>query len=324
MRSRGIICVVALGLVLATTRSGRGADIVVVPVGSDGLHTINVADNEIILPSGGQRITFDVFVSGWDPEMDGVPTVKAYQAVIDASGYTNGVGGFLTPALVPCSDDQTCIDAFGGVCSFLGNPCNADIDCPFVANGEKCAGSRCDFPILVGGFCEPGFIFGGRTDYIFLPTAHLAAVDLTALNYRFASTLLDPNDAVEDPGSPRYLGTLVLDVSSDAVGRYEVGLFPSPMSILLQVDNGLVQPLNAKSAFVLIPCELDSECEDNSVCTMDVCAADGSCANAPDFDDTVSCCDPVTGDLCGLPSEPPGDFDGNGTADLADFARLQR
>ncbi len=318
------ICLVAWAIALSGVPRGRCANIIIVPVASDGVHTINAANNEIILPSGGQRITLEIFVDGWDPDLDGVPTLKGFQVVVDSSGYTNGVRGFLTPTLVPCSDDQTCIDAFGGVCSFLGDACTVDSDCPFVDVGETCEGSRCDFPILVGGFCEPGFMYGGRPDFIFPPTRNLAAVDLTALDFRFASTLLDPKDAIEDPGTRLYVGTLVLDVSSDAVGRYEVGLFPSPDSILLQVDNSIVQPLNARSALVLVPCQLNSDCADNSVCTTDVCAPDGTCVNTPNFDETVSCCDPGTGDLCGVPSLVPGDFDDDGRTDLSDFALLQR
>ena len=72
-----------------------------VPVDASGLHTI--VGNEIILHETGQTVTLEIYVSGWSPDL-----LKAVQATVDPSGYSNGVGGTLIPLGWPGTPEDGC------------------------------------------------------------------------------------------------------------------------------------------------------------------------------------------------------------------------
>ena len=72
-----------------------------IPSDASGSHTI--VGNEIILHETGQLVTLEIQVSGWDPNL-----LKAVQATVDSSGYSNGVGGTLNPLGWPGSPEDGC------------------------------------------------------------------------------------------------------------------------------------------------------------------------------------------------------------------------
>ncbi len=273
------------------TALAGGAEITLVPASANGEHTID--GNEIILDGGGQRIFLEIHVSGWDPSL-----LKAWQATIDSSGYSSGLRGTLTPELEPCIDNRECRVAYGGICSLLGDSCTdegetgIDDDCQFPEFGELCTGSSCTFPEPVGGFCKPGFIFTSRPDYVFSSTDDLAAVDVSALNYRFGS--LKQEASVIDPGVPQYAATLVLSVPLDAMGTFTVGFDDAVDSTSLADDDGLfISPLTLTPALITIKCQTTDDCDDGNACTDDVCEPAGTCSNENNFDDIQLCCNPA-------------------------------
>lgn len=254
------VLVVGCCLVGVLTSVGFSAEIALVPVGATGSHTVN--GNEIILEGGGQWVFLEVYLSGWDPA-----ELRAFQAVIDSSGYTTGLTGTLTPATLSCSVDSECEAAFG-------------------------TGALCDVPPGDGITCTPGFIDSGRSDYVFADTPEIPAVDLSTLNYRYASTVL--MTPVPDPGSPQYAGTLVLDVAPGTFGTFTVGF----QSGLMQDENNqLITPITFTAALITVNCGVDEDCDDGNACTDNTCEEDGSCSYSNNYNDQVDCCNPVDGTL---------------------------
>lgn len=275
-------CMVGMFNVLA-----GGAEIALVPVGASGVHTID--GNEILLEGGGQRIFLEIQISGWDPAL-----LKAWQATIDSSGYSSGLRGMLAVELAACSDDRDCRVAFGGICSLVGDSCVDDDDCQFPQFGERCRGSACSFLLPAGDFCKPGFIVSSRIDYVFRSTADIPAVDVSTPNFRYAS--LKTENSVSDPGILQYAGTLVLNVSLDAMGTFTVAFDENVDSTGLADDDGMfITPLTLTPALVTITCQTDVDCEDGNACTDDACEVDGTCSNENNFNDTVDCCNPADG-----------------------------
>ncbi len=285
-----LVCVLAGSFVSAA----RGAEIALVPVSATGAHTI--AGDLITLDGGGQWVVMDLMISGWDPDGDGFPKLIAFQGVIDSSGYSSGAAGTLVPAIAACGGepdpDAFCRSTHGGICSFTGGSCVQDAECPF-SPAEFCKGSECGYPTGVGGECEPGFIYAGRSDYIFLTVQDLPAVDLSLLDFRYASAA--QTTPVSDPGIAQYAGTLVLDVPVGASGTFTIGFVPSPDTILQDDNNQLITPLVTTAARIRIPCQVDADCNDNSLCTDDSCrGATGTCQFTPNYNVANDCCDPAT------------------------------
>jgi len=81
----------------------------------------------------------------------------------------------------------------------------------------------------VGGCC-PGTASGasidtGRADYLFAGTTSASdSTDLTSLSFRWDASLGDLGESVVDPSERRYIGTLVVDVPSNATGEFTIRL----------------------------------------------------------------------------------------------------
>ncbi len=277
-------CVVSVSFVA----SAAAVEIALVPVRASGSHTLN--GDEIVLNGAGQRVFLDLFISDWDPTQSGSPLLRAFQASINANGFTSGLAGALIPASQACTADVDCRVAYGGVCGFTGTACTLDSDCAF-APIEKCGGATCGFPLGIGGFCDPGFITTGRADYVFISTDDLAAVDLSAPDFRFASAT--QGVSVADPGTPQYCGSLVLDVPAGSLGTFQIDLIPSPASLLQDAFSNLITPLILTSARITVACAVNADCNDGDACTDDVCNPDGTCGITPNFDSATFCCNPT-------------------------------
>ncbi len=311
-------CVVGM-----TALNAAGGEIAFVPVSASGGHTIT--GNEIHLANGGQRVFLEVFLSDWDPDGDGTPRLKAWQADVNSASFSGGIRGTLEYPQLACEAEtdpnRYCRTQFGGICSLSGNACIDDFECA-LSPLEFCQGSVCAAPLLIGDFCGQGFIFEGRSDYVYLAVDDLPAVDLTVGKLRLASTVLAGENPA-DPHVPAYAGTVVLDVPIDAVGSFDVGFRPPPDSVLLGEDNQAMAGVTLTPARITVPCTSNADCNDGSSCTLDTCRTDGICRNREIYNIAFECCDPEVGAICPKAAGAAGDADGNGTVDLADIAQFQ-
>jgi hypothetical protein len=258
--------VVGCSLVLAVSSVGFGAEYVLVPTGASGDYSFD--GDEIILEGGGQRVSIDLYMSGWNPA-----NLKAWQATLDSISYSSGLHGTLSPAYVACTapDNTPCETALG-------------------------VGSLCDVPPGSGVACTAGYIDSTRGDYVFFGLSELTGIDLSTLDYRYASTLLF--GSVSDPGTARYAGTLVLDVPVGALGTFTITL----KQALMQDDlGGLITPLTLTPAVVTVLCVTDGDCDDGNACTNDDCRQTGpqagTCAYTDNYNPQDECCDPSDGSV---------------------------
>lgn len=323
MRGGSRVVLAVWSVVVFVGGVATGAEMSLVPVGASGSHTI--VGNEIRLMGGGQRVFLELRIAGWDPDLDGTPLLRAWQAAIDSSGFSSGTLGALIPARAACGSAADCLLVFGGACSASGGGCSQNADCPFPQFNDVCRGPTCGFPVEVGGFCTPAFILAGRSDYVFrdIQNGDLNAVDLSSPSiwFRFASAGL--SDSAADQGIVHYAGTLVLDVPLGTAGTFPIGFFGPPDSKLVAADNNVIVPLTLTPAIVVVRCVTTADCNDQSFCTDDSCQPDGQCSNVPNFAAATNCCDPRSGETCPKTTGLIGDGDGDGRVDLSDFAILQ-
>ena len=174
-----------------------------VPVDASGDHWISTDQNEIFV-TGGQRVWLEIQACAWDPDLDGDPVVRAWQAQIDARGYGSGIAGRLDP----------------------WNPdCETDADCALLMGSGA---SQCGYGGYFPEGCAPGF-----QDFSVDPTCpgsgdifygciqmELPAVSLATLDFAYGSTGLF--GLVIDDGLVHYGGSLVLEVSAGAAGTFTV------------------------------------------------------------------------------------------------------
>jgi len=169
-----------------------------VPVSATGPYQI-IAPNIIYVPQGGQQITFDFFVANWDPDQNGSPLLKVIQVAtaIGSYGNPNSPSALEFPHLF-CTSHAQCRTAFG----------NTSMRC----------GDAFDFPDCVyNDCCSPFYIEQTRPDYLGAGTQHVAATDPSSSRIGIA---VDPGFELQDPGTRRYVGSLVLDVPQDAIGEF--------------------------------------------------------------------------------------------------------
>ena len=256
--------VLILGLCVGVFHVGAGADptIELRPISASGSHTI--VGNEIALDGGGQRVFLEVYLSDWDPNLTGLPTVQGWQASLNAAGYSSGASGQLVPASEPCVDDAACVAAFG-------------------------AFATCGYPIANPVECTPGFIDSGRADYIYQGFVAFPAIDVSQLNFRWGAAALGPG--ATDSGTPVYGGTLVLDVPVDATGTFTVGFRLEPETTMQDASLLPISPLSLVPAVITIGCVTDADCDDGDDCTDDVCNA-GVCESTSKIIRMVVRCKP--------------------------------
>lgn len=258
-----------LGLVVVGCGVGRvdAADFALVPIRASG--TYEIVGNEIRLTGGGQRVLLHLRLSGWGPD-----DLKAWQARIDAATYASGLGEPVIPADQPCAARADCTKAF-----------------------EK--GSACSYPFGVGGFCTPAYMDRSRTDFV-----HVLEADSVVTGVGIASTsflyfaVVSPPFVTVDIGQSGYGGALMLDVPFGAVGSYSIGFVEGPSeSFMTNEAQDILAPQTYTNAIITVLCEQQTDCNDSNACTTDICGGDGLCANVPNFDDAVFCCNPESGAL---------------------------
>ncbi|MCH7884653.1 MAG: S8 family serine peptidase [Planctomycetes bacterium] len=255
-----------------------------IPVAASGDFTVQ--ESEIFILEGGSRVTFEIQLSGWDPDQDGDPRLYLYQVEIDGAGFLSGSEGFLSLAQVPCLDNDDCVG--DSVCQASGF-CNAE-------------GS------LNVDESHPAFLFSE------LPTISVSS----PLGLRMGSLVFNLEDAAVDLGVDVYVGTLVLDVSTDAWGTFTVAL--SPTGSFLQDDSkgsNLIAVRGFRPALVTIL----ADCNGNSVLdehdirdgTSQDCDGDG----VPDecVDPNNDCNGNTVPDVCDTTNGTSRDCNGNGIPD---------
>ncbi len=301
------------------------AEVSLVPVRASGDHRIS--GNEIVLAHGGQQVFLEIFISGWDPDGDGVTRVKAWEVGVDTSGLSSGTAGIPTVPKIACIDeadpDRYCRAQFGGICTLSGVPCIDDAECT-LSVADACNGPACVTRGEPPAFCAFGFILVGRPDYVFYLRADLPAVDMSVPRsyVRFAAAV-QSGAGVPDPGSPGYAGTLVIDVPAAATGTFVLPLRPEPATVLVTHDDTWVSSVALIAARITIACGSDADCQDGDACTSGICGDNGTCRHAPNYNPISECCDPEVGRTCQKAAGTVGDGDGNGTIDLADIAMFQ-
>ena len=196
-------CDIADGLLPDTNGDGV-ADICelgmrLVPVEASGPHTVE--GNQIFLPVGGQRVTLELRLSGWDTDSDYSPLLRVYQSAVDATTFSNGMSGSLTYARIPCTSNSQCRRAWN-------NP------------GDTCIDGFCDVASAI-------FVDMPHPDFIFRDNG---AVGATFLNIGLAplvgGVIIDESAPPPDTGKPRYGATVLLDVPENAEGTFVVSLYP--------------------------------------------------------------------------------------------------
>ncbi|MCH7591643.1 MAG: hypothetical protein IH989_02530, partial [Planctomycetes bacterium] len=240
------------------------------PISASGPHAI--AGNQITLDEPGQRIFLEVFIADWDPDLDGIPLLAGFQASLDSSGYSSGTLGQLVTANVLCTEDAECETAFGPL-------------------------ATCGYPFHPGE-CTPGFQDLLRDDWILNGVNGIPAMDLGTPDFRWAGAVVF--GGVADSGTPRYVGTLVLDVPLGTIGTFTLGFNPEPSSSLQDSSLVPISPLVFVPATILIACGLNADCDDGNACTDDTCLPNGSCSSQTNYNDTVFCCNPADRTLTAL------------------------
>lgn len=199
----GLIVGVAIGLAAhAASASHFGLK----AVAATGPH-FQIADDEIRLIGGGQRITVEIQLSDWGPQI-----LRSYQATIKSASYVNGVGAALGPATQACTATSQCTALYG-------------------------TGARC-----LGGNCVAALINRTHPDWVFAVTQScgffIADFGTASLDYvYFASAdpdCLDPDGT--DDGEVKYGGTLMVGVPVAAAGAYDLQLIPA-QSFMLDENN---------------------------------------------------------------------------------------
>jgi len=208
-------------------RGTTGPTIALTPISATGPHQI--AGDEIVLYEGGTRVTLEIQVYQWDPDMDDSPRLGSFQATIDPSGYL-GVnaeppnGADLAPAVVPCASG-----------SAGHNLCEAELG---ISDGEIFCG---DFPVPAN-HCPPAVVETDRSDWAFAASSLLFGF-IRLSRPEFAFTGIDtPGSGIPDDGSIRYGGSLFLDVPPLASGTYTINLLASSSDTFMNDGNALRIP----------------------------------------------------------------------------------
>lgn len=232
---------------------GKSAEVSIVPVASSGPHSI--VGNEISILSGAQTVTLELFLSNWDPQK-----LRAYQVVIDMNALVSGDAGTALPL-------GWAREPGDGQC--LSRPCDSNADC---SPGFTCSSNEWIFDTCSGPDHNPelgAFLDTSRPDYIFLGLQTVHGLD--RICYRYGGGLLISGSEVEYAGLPKYVGTLILNVSDDADGTFTVGVVPDETFFVDEPPSEAI-PLNSTPALVRLV---------HPVCGNDTCELGESELNCP-------------------------------------------
>ncbi len=263
-----------VGVTLALATHMQAADIAWVPFSADGAHTI--VGDEIILQGGGQIVRLDIMISGWDPDLNGVPELGSFQAAFDSTTLASGSGAPLTAFSNP--------DPSAGAFQ-IRKRCTVNFQ-------DDPSGQRCDLvPCPAPEFCID------NTDLIVAGFDPLCGVATIFDDYEyFCTTGTAAASGVLDDGTARYGGTLLIVVPPTAAGTYTIAFKNNPqLSFLLNFAGASITPVTLTAAKITLACQNNTDCDDGSACTTDVCDINNRCVNTPTYDPVIECCNPATG-----------------------------
>lgn len=271
----------------------------------------SIVGQTLTLGSVPARVWIEVHVTGWNTEF-----LRTAQVTIDATDIDGDGGGYFGAA-ADCGGNPS----NGGDLAPAMQPCNVNADCRATMSGisAPCADgepSRCVvwnglspgdyFP--PGRFCEPGF--QDKCDPEWIGNANIVlhgAVDQSSLNFRYGMT----TDAGENTPdfAPSLLGTLVLDVPSNARGTYQIDLDQNQVFLCeFPCPDGLI-PIGELNygGIKFFDCISVMDCQDNNVCTVDACVDSCYCTNTPvaGWNPATECCDPMSGVQSPIPLSSP-------------------
>lgn len=177
------------------------------PISADGEYTI--IGNQIFLKHNDQRIYLELFLSDWSPDL-----LLAFQIQINSESYFDGVNYSLLPAVVPCVDNTDCETILGS-----GSGCVKQGDPPNITGVDV---------------CRAGYINENRSDEFVDETGNISpfgikGVSTSTQGFYYGRSVFD-DPPKKDFGVRYYVGTLVLDASTDAMGEYTINHVPSNSS----------------------------------------------------------------------------------------------
>lgn len=307
-------CVVSV-CVLAFGASAFGQVMEWIPVSSTG--PASISGNEITLATGGVRVQFDMFISGWS-NAPGAPTLGAYQAtavgpdMLGANASPPNPGVNLThQAQVACASASDC--ATGDCGSFEPGFC--DDNQPAFQLASVCLGTA--DPCSISGQCGEGSFCIPSPDFVFSDCQPINVVALPANgNYQLIGVC--QGTPVVDPGVARYAGSTNFEVPVDAKGTYTITFNPNPELTLLNDGRGvMLQGLTKVSGLLTI--EIGCCCygmgSGQPNCIDNVLESECDERPSPRFweaGDSVVCCvsDDVGGTVCA------DDCDGDGILNI--------
>lgn len=261
-------------MLVALTTAAPAAVLEWRPVSATGAHTI--VGNEIVLQGGGQQVTLEVYISDWDPNLDGDPELGAYQVTLDSSGYTSGSGAALSPLTSP----NAAAGAF-----FVLRRCT-------VGQQPSSAGANCT---TNPGICPGGEFCIDNQDFILTGHQPLTGIFTGTLDYEYGAAVQTLNGKV-DGGLSYYAATLIVVVPAGAQGTYTLNFLNDPnRTFLLDIDAITISPLEFVPAQISIACATSADCNDGNACTQDICEANQTCSNPPNYNPATQCCNPANG-----------------------------
>jgi hypothetical protein len=274
-----------------------------------GLSTYTVDGNEALLSEGGEPVWMEIRLTDWDPFQHGYE-LKAWQALVDSSGYSSGLQGTLTLYAV----EGTCTDASDCADLGTGGRCVKSRECAQASHYATCA-ECADLGLPCS--CAAGFIDNTRADYVFYGLPELFTTYQDGQDYRFAATLMGA--AGDNPHRDTYLGTLRLWVPEDARGTFTLGFIPGQDTALVDYQGQYMPLVGIQSGRITVDfgaCCFDLagderqcvegvtqvECDAlpeprlfalGGHCTGDICADCGQCQEDPHCDDGDACTDDI-------------------------------
>lgn len=175
----------------------------------------SIVGQEIRLPRGGLRVWVEWRIRNWDPDGNGTPRVRIYEAQLDWKGfrgeYAVPPGNVdLHPAFERCegedlAEQASCVARLGG-----GHCVGPD--------SQPMAGCVFDY------CCMPAYLDRTRPDVIGSEFVEFELYALAApfFNWRFAGIQKEAHSVI-DQGLTYYARTLVIEVPQGAKGKYSIG-----------------------------------------------------------------------------------------------------
>ncbi len=184
-----------------------------IPPGPGSRTTAGIVNGNRIEVLPGNIVQLDMFISGWDGVL--YTTIGFLDVRIDGDSYCNGYGAPLNPLGFPsipittCSAANSCLQ--GGTCydgAYISeNKCT--VGSMIDASGAHCSGPA-DCP---DEFCAQ------NPDFLSPLFRALTGVNNRKLNYVYTFALRDLN-YISGPVSEKYIGTLLVEIPSNAKGLY--------------------------------------------------------------------------------------------------------